>query len=154
MMSKKEIDAFSVIGMAVKTENRPGFADVDIPKLWQQFMSEAITTKIPNKLSDTIYCVYTKYEGDFTQPYTTVLGCKVAHLSEIPVGMIGIEIPSGNYHHTEVKGNTLEGIVFAAWQTIWQTPLNRTYAADFEVYDERAANPNDAQISIFVGIQE
>ncbi|MFT5885520.1 MAG: putative transcriptional regulator YdeE [Arcticibacterium sp.] len=35
---------------------------------------------------------------------------------------------------------------------IWQSDLDRTYATDFEVYDERAQNPEDVEVDIFVGI--
>lgn len=152
-MSEKVLEAFYVIGISVKTENRPGFADTDIPALWKRFMSEGIAARIPNKLSEAVYSVYTHYEGDFTQPYTTVLGCKVSHLNDVPEGMVGITIPKGNYSVKEVQGNLMHGIVFTAWQGIWQEPLERTYRADYEVYDERAANPENAQITIFVGIK-
>jgi len=44
------------------------------------------------------------------------------------------------------------------WRQIWayyQNPANgqRAYQADFEVYDQRAADTNNAQVDIYVGVR-
>lgn len=46
----------------------------------------------------------------------------------------------------------MEGAVINTWFKIWDTDLNRTYKTDFEVYGEKAQNPNDAEVEIFVGV--
>ncbi|MCF1714627.1 GyrI-like domain-containing protein [Flavihumibacter sp. RY-1] len=142
-----------VIGITVRTSNAAGAPGTDIPELWNRFLSEAILLKIPNRINDTIYCVYTNYEGDHTKPYTTLLGCQVTEMDTIPHGTTGIEIPKGIYEQVSVTGNLMNGIVFQAWIDIWQRPLNRTYIADFEVYDEKAADMSNAEVNIFVGVQ-
>jgi len=35
---------------------------------------------------------------------------------------------------------------------IWDANLPRTFTADFEVYDEKAQNPEDAAVDIFIAI--
>jgi predicted transcriptional regulator YdeE len=35
---------------------------------------------------------------------------------------------------------------------IWQSNLDRTYTTDFEVYDERAQNPANVVVDIFIGV--
>ncbi|GAB2663177.1 GyrI-like domain-containing protein [Flavihumibacter cheonanensis] len=152
-MSQINISSMKVIGITVRTSNAAGASGTDIPELWNRFLSEAILLKIPNRINDTIYCVYTYYEGDHTKPYTTLLGCQVTELDTIPHGMTGIEIPKGIYEQVSVTGNLMNGIVFEAWMDIWQRPLNRTYIADFEVYDEKAADMTNAEVNIFVGVQ-
>ncbi|MCU0386960.1 MAG: effector binding domain-containing protein [Flavihumibacter sp.] len=142
-----------IIGITVRTSNAAGASGTDIPELWNRFISEGMLTKVTNRINDTIYCVYTEYEGDYTQPYTTLLGCQVTELKDIPSGMTGIVIPSGSYEQVTVTGNLMNGIVFEAWMDIWQRPLNRTYIADFEVYDEKATNVSNAEVTIFVGVQ-
>lgn len=142
-----------LIGITVRTSNEAGKSGTDIPELWNRFMSQGLLTQIPNRINDTIYCVYTEYESDFTKPYTTLLGCRVSSLENIPEGMKGIEIPEGIYEQVTVKGNLLEGIVYDAWTEIWDRPLQRTYRADFEVYDEKAADMSNAEVNIFVGVQ-
>lgn len=152
-MNTQNIQPFHVIGISVRTTNENGQSGIDIPALWNRFMSEAIAQKIPGTSGPAIYCVYTGYEKDHTTPYTTVLGCKVDDLYNIPEGMTGITIESGNYTKRVVKGNILSGIIFDEWNKIWNAGLPRTYTADFEVYGERAQNPEDAEVDIFIAVE-
>ncbi len=152
-MSQINLSSMKVIGITVRTSNAAGASGTDIPTLWNRFISEGVLSKIPNRINDTIYCVYTDYEGNHTQPYTTLLGCQVTELDIIPEDMTGIEIPMGNYEQVTVTGNLMNGIVFEAWMDIWQRPLKRTYKADFEIYDEKAADLSNAEVKIFVGVQ-
>ena len=152
-MSQVNLSSRKVIGITVRTSNEAGASGTDIPELWNRFMTEGLITQIPNRISDTIFCVYTDYEGDFTKPYTTLLGCEVADFGQIPEGMKGVELPAGLYEQVAVTGNLLEGIIYNAWTEIWQRDLNRTYQADFEVYDENAADMSNAKVSIYVGVQ-
>ncbi|MBL7768245.1 MAG: effector binding domain-containing protein [Flavipsychrobacter sp.] len=152
-MSQVNLSSMKIIGITVRTSNASGASGTDIPALWNRFMAEEMLLKIPNRINDTIYCVYTDYESDHTKPYTTLLGCQVTELDVIPEGMTGIEIPMGTYEQITVSGNLLEGIVYNAWVDIWQRPLDRTYTADFEVYDGKAADMSAAEVNIFVGIR-
>jgi len=116
-------------------------------------MSEGIAEKIPNKIDSSIYCIYTEYEKDHTKPYTTILGCKVSGLNDIPDGMTGKTFAEGNYTRHIAKGNILQGMVFTEWTKIWNSDLPRTFIADFEVYGEKAQDPEDAEVDIFVAIK-
>lgn len=151
-METQKIESFNLIGISVRTSNDEGKGNIDIPTLWNKFMAEQTIMHIPNKVDQAFYCVYTDYEGDFRQPYTAVLGCKVSTLETIPEGMIGITIPEANYTKFVAAGNVIEGIVFKTWGEIWQTELPRAYKADFEVYGEKALNPEHAEVDIFIGL--
>ncbi len=151
-MNTQKIEAFKVIGIAVRTTNENGQAARDIPVLWNKFMSEDIAGKIPNKVSDEVLCIYTDYESDHTKPYTTLLGCKVSTLENIPEGMTGKTFAAGEYTPFVSKGNIMEGMVIGTWQEIWNTELPRKYTADFEVYGEKAQNPEEAEVDIFVAV--
>jgi len=70
-MKKLQINSFQIIGISVRTTNENGQAKKDIEKLWGEFMSENMLKKIPNVTDETIYAIYTDYEGDHTKPYTT-----------------------------------------------------------------------------------
>ena len=87
-MGIQKIKSFSVVGISIRTTNENGQATKDIPALWGKFMSEGIIEKIPNKIDNTVYCIYTDYEKDHTKPYTTILGCKVSTLNNIPNEMV------------------------------------------------------------------
>jgi len=88
-MNHQQIEPFNIIGISVRTTNENGQAVKDIPALWNRFMSEGIANKIPNKTSESIYCIYTEYEKDHTKPYTTIIGCRVDQVENIPAGMVG-----------------------------------------------------------------
>jgi len=152
-MSHQKFESFSVIGIAVRTTNENNQAGVDINALWTRFMSENIMDQIPNKLDYSVYSIYTDYEKDHTKPYTTILGCKVSTLAEIPEGMIGKVIEGGVYTEFTAKGNILKGMVYEEWVRIWNSDINRAYTADFEVYGAKAKNIEDAEVPIFIALK-
>ena len=51
------------------------------------------------------------------------------------------------------KGDLTKGAVYETWSKIWNADLDRTFTADFEVYGEKAQNPTDAEVEIFVAIK-
>ena len=148
-----ELSAFNVIGIYLRTTNENAKASGDIAALWKRFFVENILDQIPNKIDSSIYSVYTEYEDDYTKAYTVILGCKVASLEVIPPGMMGKRILGGRFAKFTAKGNIHQGAVFSEWVNIWNTKLDRKYSADFEVYDERAKNPEDAEVDIFIGVK-
>jgi predicted transcriptional regulator YdeE len=151
-MNTKHIDSFFIVGISVRTTNQNNQAATDIGDLWQKFMGENIAVNISNKIDDTVYSVYCRYESDYTAPYTTLLGCKVSSIENIPDGFDYIEIANGNYKQFEAKGNLMEGVVYKKWVDIWNTNLPRAYTTDFEVYDEKSADPNNAMVDIFIAL--
>lgn len=152
-MNNVTIESFNVVGLSIRTSNDRGQSAKDIPALWEKFMSEGIASKIPNRSDGNIYCVYTEYEGDFTKPYTTVLGCKVDNLTEIPEGMKAVTIPESVYKIYTAKGKLDSGIVVHEWIKIWNSELDRAYVADFEIYGVKAQNPEQAEVDIYIGLK-
>lgn len=152
-MKNQTVTSFHVIGISVRTTNENGQAMQDIPALWNRFMAENIADKIPDKVNGDLYCVYTDYEKDHTQPYTTLLGCRVNNLDNIPAGMMGKTITEGDYTTFTAKGNLAQGIVYNEWIKIWNTSLERGFTADFEVYGKKAFNPENAEVDIFVAVK-
>lgn len=152
-MGNQTIQKFHIIGISVRTTNENGQATQDIPALWNRFMTEEIAKQIPNKIDNSVYCIYTEYEKDHTKPYTTILGCKVENLNTMSKGMVGKTIEEAAYTKHTAKGNILQGSVFNEWTKIWNSDLDRTYTADFEVYDERAQNPENAEVDIFIAVR-
>ena len=152
-MNKTTIQTFAIIGLSIRTTNENQQAMQDIPALWAKFFAENTLAKIPNKVDDTLYCIYTDYEKDYTRPYTTLLGCKVESLDEIPDGLSGRLIKGGTYTTFTATGNINEGIVAQEWIKIWNSNLERAYTADIEVYGEKAQNPEKAEIDILIAIK-
>lgn len=152
-MSNQTLKKFSVIGISVRTTNENNQAGQDIPALWNKFIAEGIAEQIPNKIDNSVFCIYTEYEKDHTKPYTTILGCKVENLDKIPNGMVGKTIEDTTYAKHIAKGNILKGMVFNEWKKIWNSDLDRTFTADFEVYGEKAQNLENAEVDIFVAVK-
>ena len=149
-MNKLKIEPFMIIGISVRTTNENNQAAKDIGDLWGRFMSQNILGEIPNKIDSTIYSLYTDYESDHTKPYTTILGCKVSNLHSIPDGMIGKSFDGGNYVKLSAKGDLMKGLIVNKWTEIWNMNLDRAFTADFEVFGEKAQNPNDAEIDFLI----
>ena len=147
-----DIQKFNIIGVSIITTNENEQSGKDIPALWDKFISEGIAEKIPNKINHSIYSVYTDYEKDHTKPYTTILGCAVESLDLIPEGMIGKVIETASYEKFIAKGNLNNGIVINEWIKIWNSDLNRSFTSDFEIYGEKAQNPENAEVDIFIAI--
>jgi len=151
-MEKLQVEAFQIIGISVRTTNQNNEAKKDIGELWSKFMSINMRELIPNIIDETIYAVYTDYEGDHTKPYTTILGYKVYNLNEIPDGMIGKNIETATYTKFTAKGDLTKNAVVEEWQKIWTSNLDRTYISDFEMYGEKAINPTNGEADIYIGI--
>ena len=149
-MENVKIKSFDIIGIAIRTTNENEKAATDIPALWAKFMQENILDKIPNKIDNAIYAIYTEYEGDYTQPYTTILGCKVSSTSNLPEGMVAKSLGGENYAKFVAKGDLTKGIVYNKWNEIWNMDLARSYSADFEIYGSKAQNPQEAEVEIFI----
>ncbi|MEM9934859.1 MAG: effector binding domain-containing protein [Bacteroidota bacterium] len=151
-MQEVQIEPFHLIGIAVRTTNQDGQAAKDIGTLWAKFQADKVAEHIPHKSSPEIYSLYTDYEGDHTQPYSVVLGCKVDKLEKIPEGMIAKSFEGGKYLKTSAKGDLMKGVVVNKWMEIWNSELDRSFTADFEVYGEKALNPADAEVDFFIAV--
>lgn len=149
-MTSTKLDELTIVGLAIRTSNDPGKADRDIPQLWEKFMADNTASRIPNKVSETIYAIYTDYEGDHSQPYTLVIGCNVSSLDNIPEDMTVKIVPESNYAQFIAKGDLTKDAVINTWMDIWNTNLNRTYTTDIEIYGEKAMDPTNGEAEILV----
>ena len=155
----KEQPEFTVIGIAARTSNAKEMtADGQIGKTWMKFMQEGVFGKIPNKADSSILAVYTDYAGDHTGDYTYLLGARVKSDAEVPPGMVARNIPAGKFAVFTTEKGPAQQVVPAAWMKINSLPpsavgADRTYRADYEIYDERAKDPQNLQVDVYVGIR-
>jgi predicted transcriptional regulator YdeE len=155
-----EQQEFSVIGIQVRTTNAKEVTGGGaIPKQWARFFSEGMADKIPNKVDSAIYAVYTNYASDYNGDYDFIIGMKVSSVSDVPPGMVAKKVPKGKYAVVaSVKGPVAQ-VVPRAWQQIYSLDDNkllggaRAYKADFELYDQRSRNPQDAQVDLYIGLK-
>lgn len=123
----------TIMGIECRTSNHPNAAPRDIPLHWERFSREEIWSKIPNKASEEVFALYCDYEGDYTQPYSLVIGCSVNAHETIPSGMVIKTIPAGSYALFKAIGQHPKTLI-ETWQQIWKMDLNRTYTGDYELY--------------------
>jgi predicted transcriptional regulator YdeE len=146
------LDTFFIAGIAVRTTNENGRSQHDIGALWEQIFNGKIITHIPDKLSNNVYCVYTDYEQDANGFYTTIIGCQVASLQNLPTGIMGKVIPKVTYQLYSATGKLPESVL-AVWRHIWQTPIERAYTADFDVYDFAVKTSDGATVKTYLSVR-
>lgn len=150
---KKNKEKFRLIGLKMphKTTNQNNQSSKECGNLWQQFEKDNIFDLIPNKLSNEIYAVYYDYESDENGFFSYFIGCKVDETTEIPEGLTSLEIPSQNYEIITAKG-VMTACITEVWEKIWNSEMERKFGFDFEVYDERSRDWNDAEVDIYVSV--
>ncbi|NEW07497.1 AraC family transcriptional regulator [Paenibacillus sp. SYP-B3998] len=154
-----QLDAFHIMGLSARTSNAlESGGNGSIPKLWQQFYQEQISERITNPLpnSPTIG-LYTDYENGVLGLYTSLIGLKVTQVTDIPESLTTAFVPAGKYAvFTTARGPFYETVP-QCWAIIWDlfthSDMERTYTGDFELYDERAMNPEDAEVDIYIAIK-
>ncbi len=152
-MNKESLEEMYVVGLSVRTTNQNNQALGDITKLWEQFMTQQPGEKLTNVIGKDIYCLYTDYEGDHNLPYTVILGHRVSEYDEIPEGMVAKTFGGEEFQKFVAKGDLTKGAVYETWLSIWQSGLDRRYSTDFEVYGDKAIDPSNAEVDIYIGIQ-
>ena len=131
------------IGIEAKTSSQleANKKTAQIPALHRKFLKDGLEEKIPDRIdSDLYFALYTNYESDNTGQYSTILAAEVGSVSDVPEGMVAIEIPTAEYLVFTVKGS-LPHALTRTWKEIWNYFANnkvyqRAYTADFEVYDK------------------
>ncbi len=140
-----------VIGIECRTSNSPEAGPYDIPKHWETFYKSDVVSKIPNKTSSEVFALYCDYEGDYTQPYSLVIGCPVGSFDVIPEGMVAKTIPTGFYAIFRAVGEHPKSLI-ETWGNIWQqSGLERTYTGDYEAYgDKFLGSPQEVEVYIAI----
>lgn len=150
---------FTVIGIEARTSKaREMTPNGVIGKQWARLLKENLAAQIPNKAGSTIVAVYTDYASDKDGEYTFILGARVTSASPVPNGMVVKQIPGGRYAIFTSERGPVAKVVSETWQKIWSVPKttpggDRAYKTDYEVYDQRASNPEDAQVDVHIGIK-
>ncbi|MGB6977326.1 MAG: GyrI-like domain-containing protein [Gammaproteobacteria bacterium] len=150
-----------LIGLTIRTNNvdesQPETAK--IIKLVQHYWQERIAEQIPHRKNPGVtFSAYTDYASNEHGDYTYFIGEEVSSIANIPQGFETATIPAGKYQKFTTESGKIPTVVIQAWQQIWQMSNvqlggHRNYQTDFEVYDQRANNPNDAILDIYIGIE-
>lgn len=158
LISKAEI---KLVGLSVRTNNANEM-DADLAKIGGivgRYGAENIAAKISNRLNPGItLSVYTEYASDEHGDYTYLIGEEVGSFENIPSGLKKLVIPAAKYQRFTTGSGQMPEVVINAWMSIWkmsseELTADRAYQADFELYDQRAKDPANTSLDIFVGIK-
>ena len=149
---------FTVIGIQVRTNNAQEAAGKGkIPKQWDAFFKDNLLGRIPSKADSNIVVVYSNYQSDYKSDYDYLIGAKVTDASNVPAGMVVQTVPEGSYAVVTTPTGQVGKVVSETWRQIWtledNSKLARAYGKDFEIYDDRARDPNKSQVDIYVGLK-
>jgi len=153
-----EIPAFAVIGIEARTNNaKEATADGIIGRLWHRFIDDAMADRIPDKSDSNLYAVYSDYASDHNGEYTFTVGAPVKAKTAAPAGMVLKDIPAGRYAVITTQKGPFPKVIPEAWLEIFkfedEGKLNRSYRTDFELYNERALDPQNGQVDIYIGLK-
>lgn len=157
LIQKPEI---KLMGISTRTNNKNELTkDAKIPQMWMRYLSENISSMIPNRKNPGVtFSVYTDYENNENGEYTYFLGEEVDSLDNEPKSLKQLIIPKSTYQKFTTSTGKIPDVVIQAWQQIWKmSPKElggkRLYQSDFEIYDERSHNPENAVADILIGIE-
>ena len=140
--------ALRIIGIELRTSNREAMQT--IPPHWQRFTEEGVLARIPGRLSDEVYAVYTHFENagvDNEGIYSLIIGAPVSSSQAVPPGMSHAVLPASPRAVFPVPHGRVDQVGLA-WQEVWlRGDLPKAFVADCERY--RA----DGQIDILVGLR-
>ncbi len=73
-------------------------------------------------------------------------------------GMTAKNVPAGRYAVFTSDRGPVQKVVVDVWRRVWETQKSalggdRTYKTDFELYDQRAQNPADSVVDLYVAVR-
>jgi predicted transcriptional regulator YdeE len=154
-----EAGGFTVVGIAARTSNAKEVTPEGIiGQQWARLYQEGILAQIPHKADSNVIALYTDYASDENGEYTYLLGAKVTSAEHVPAGMVAKQVPAGRYAVFTTDKGPVQQVIPQAWARVWATPKSdpagkRAYRADFELHDQRAADPQNSVVDIYVGVR-
>lgn len=150
-----------IVGLSIRTNNQNEMnpETAQIAQLVSKYFHQNIANKILHRKNpNTTIAVYTDYESNEHGDYTYFIGEAVSSFEQTDTDLDSCIIPAGNFFKLTTRTGKMPDVVIEAWQKIWSiSPDNfggkRLYQADFEVYDERAIDPTQTCVDIYIGIE-
>lgn len=155
-----QLEEIKLVGIATTTSNKQEMGEqAKIGGLWDRFWREGIQQAIPNlpmTPAHPVYGCYIDYENGAEGEYKLLIGCKVTVTDSLPEGLEAKVLPASQYAVFTTKQGQASAVVIEAWQEIWRwsatSQLQRTFTGDFEIYDERSSDPDNAQVDIYIAV--
>jgi predicted transcriptional regulator YdeE len=160
-MRQESIDTpFYVAGYLIRTNNADEAGGKSkIGPLWQRFLQENLAGRIPHRADNVLTVVYSDYASDEKGEYDYLLGARVTSIDRLPAGMSSKRVEPATYAVILTDKGQMPGVLQTAWARIWQMSTvelggRRAFVTDYEIYDQRSADPANAQVEIHIGVQQ
>ena len=159
---RTQLSELILVGLTARTNNKNEMdpAASKIGQLAGLYWQNQIANEIKHRTAPGItYAAYTEFESDEHGDYTYFIGEVVSSLEGQDLEKFKtITIPASNYQKFTTPAGQMPDIIISAWQEIWaMQPADfgspRKYIADFEIYDERAMDPSNATVDIYIGVE-
>ena len=157
----KSLSTIKLIGITARTSNaaemNPNTAKIGATL--ENFFKTGIAAHIKERKNPgTLFAVYTDYENKKNGQYTYFLGEEVNNFDNVPQQCEILTIPAQTYVKITSEKGPMPTVCIAMWKNIWEmTPSDlggeRSYKADFEIYDERSNDPLNTILDIYIGIK-
>ncbi|HEX4044431.1 MAG TPA: GyrI-like domain-containing protein [Gammaproteobacteria bacterium] len=149
-----------LIGLSARTNNKNEMnpQTSKIGELAGRYWSQNVAVQITDRKNPGVtLSVYTEYDSDEHGDYTYFIGEEVSSFENMPSGFKKLIVPSAKYQKFTTPAGKMPEVVINAWQKIWKMSPDdlegkRAYLADFEIYDQRASDPGNTIVDIYVGI--
>lgn len=148
-------ESFPIIGVELKTTIHHGRNFVEIPRFWEKVLAEGRIDNIPNKKSQsTLLGVCLDYEdsGEFSY----IIGSEVTSTEGAPQDMVCRTIPGACYAVFTVRGrlpdSVQDAVKYIYYEWLPNSEFHHAKAADFELYDERCIDAENAEVELYVPI--
>jgi predicted transcriptional regulator YdeE len=150
-----------IVGVSIRTNNTDALQGEAsrIAHTIRNFWGNAIPGRIENqKYPNETIIGYTDYESDEHGDYTFFIGKEVTQADKVPEELDLLVIPAGHYQKITTPKGEIPEIIRDAWEAIWHMSTEelggkRLYHTDFQVHDQRAADPKNATVDIYVGVK-
>jgi predicted transcriptional regulator YdeE len=158
LANKSEI---KLVGLTARTNNKNEInpQTSKIGGLMGRYWAQNIASQISDRKNPGVtLSVYTEYDSNEHGDYTYFLCEEVSSFENIPAELKKLIIPAAKYQKFTTPSGKMPDVVIGAWQQIWKMTSDdfegdRSYIADFEVYDQRAIDPANTSLDIYVGVK-
>lgn len=144
----------------VATTLRTSYAVETTPegKIMNQWLSyfNDYHDKVANKLNGNVYGLYSDYESDHLGEYTLYIGAESD--AQVPEGMVEKQVEEAKYLVFTTKPGPMPQVIIDGWFYIWNffgngCEYERTFTNDFELYDERSEDQQNAVLEYWIAIK-
>lgn len=161
---KKELSnkpEIKLVGLTTRTNNLNEMnpEKSKIAELAGRFWSQNMASQISNRQNPGVtLSIYTEYDSNEHGDYTYFIGEEVSSFDDVSADLQKLTIPAAKYQKFTTLPGKMPEVVIHAWQKIWGMTEKdfggeRAYVADFEIYDQRASDPANASLDIYIGIK-